>query len=106
MKSITALFIFLMLGNAWALGDPGDPVNLSARIWRLGSSVQVEVWNTTEVDVVCSGSVTMYTRSGRTQTEYYWEVIYQGMSQSRYYRLWDYRDEVRTVFDTIQCRER
>lgn len=106
MKCLVAITVLLQLSSAWALSDPGDPVHLFPRIWRMSNAVQVDVWNTSEVDVDCSGNIIIFTRSGRTQTEYYWETIYRGMSRNRYYHLRDFRDQVTSVHDYIRCRER
>ena len=84
---------------------PGDPVHLRPRIWNFGNQVQVEVWNTTNVDVECRGTVTI--RGQRSmQTEYYWETIYRGMNRVRTYWLRDFQDRVIFTNDFINCYER
>ena len=106
MRCLVWITLLLQLGTAWAINDPGDPVYLSPRVWAIGNSVQIDIWNTTDTDVECSGSVIIFTRSGRTQNEYYWETIYRGFSRNRTFRLWDYNDQVTTAHPYINCRER
>ena len=104
MKYLLWITLLLPLSTLWA--DPGDPVFLRPRIWNSFNSVEVDLWNTSDVDVECSGNVRIYTRSGRTQYEYYWEVIYRGFSNSKRYYLWDNSDQIMSAYDTINCRER
>ncbi len=85
--------------------NPGDPVYLRPRIWNSFNQVQVEIWNTTNVDVECRGSVTIQGQRS-IQTEYYWEIIYRGMSRNRTYWLRDFQDRVVFTNDFINCYER
>lgn len=105
MKYLFPLVLLCAVNSSLA-ADPGESLYINPRVWNLGSMAQVDVWNTSDVDVECSGSITMYTRSGRSQHEYYWETIYRGFSRTRSYYLRNFNDRITTVFHTIQCRER
>lgn len=103
----TVLMIALFsLSLAVQAKDPGDRVSITPRVWNFSNMAQVDIWNTSEADIDCSGSIQMYTRSGRTQYEYYWETIYSGFSRTRSYYLRDYTDRITSVYHTIHCRER
>lgn len=105
MKYLVCLLVFGQLGFTWA-NDPGDPVFITPRVWHFSNSVQVDVWNTTETDIECTGSVYIYTQDGRTQYEYYWETIYAGFSRNRTYYLRDFNDRITHASSSIRCRER
>jgi hypothetical protein len=51
-------------------------VYVNPQIINLGLSVQVQIFNTTETDINCSGSVYMHTLLGRMETGYYFDQIY------------------------------
>ncbi len=85
---------------------PGDYVNVRARVWSFNNQVQVDVWNSTQVDIECRGMVNIRTQNGQTQTEYYWETIYRGQTRTRTFWLRDFNDRVTSAFDSINCYER
>lgn len=101
------IFIILMFValSAQAFENPGDMVNVRPRIWNFGNQVQVDVWNTTQTDIECRGSITIQGERN-IQTEYYWETIYRGMSRTRTFMLRDFQDRVRFVNEFINCYER
>ncbi|MBY0517620.1 MAG: hypothetical protein K2P81_11960 [Bacteriovoracaceae bacterium] len=103
MKMIIAAIIALSAFSA--LARPGDRVNVRPRLWNFGNQVQVEIWNTTQVDIECRGTISI---SGQRsmQSEYYWETIYRGMSQTRTYWLRDFQDRVIFSNEFINCYER
>jgi hypothetical protein len=100
------LVLLVTMSSAVAFDNPGDPVYLRARVWNMGSQVQVEVWNTTDVDVDCRGSVTIRTERGNYQTEYFYATIYRGMTGRQTYWLRDFRDRATYTTEFINCRER
>ncbi len=100
------LAIVLTATSAYAMTDaPGDPVYVRPRIWNFGNQVQVEVWNTTEVDIVCRGSVTIRTQRGAYQIEYFYETIYRGMTGRQTYWIRDFQDRVAFTTEFINCYE-
>lgn len=99
------LLALLCLPALATVPRPGDPVHLRAQIWRFGTHVQVEVVNSTDLDVRCGGTVHIHTRRGRFQTEYFNETLYRGQARRATYRLWDFQDEVTYVSEFINCRE-
>lgn len=99
MRCLVAITLLLHMGSALA-------ESVIPRIWHFNNSVQVDVWNTTDADIDCSGSVRIQAQSGRTQYESYWETIYRGMSRTRTYRLHDFNDRVVSASHSIYCRER
>jgi hypothetical protein len=95
----------MALSSLSAVARPGDAVNVRARLWNFGNQVQVEVWNNTQVDIECRGTVTI-TGQRSIQSEYYWETIYRGMNNTRIYWLRDFQDRVVFSNDFINCFER
>lgn len=84
---------------------PGDIVNVRPRLYQYSNQVQVDVWNTTDTDIECRGTINIQGERN-FQTEYYWETIYRGMSRTRTYWLRDFNDRVRFATEFINCYER
>lgn len=68
------------------------------------NQVQVQVHNYGMRDVWCSGSVTVYRQSGRTQNEYYSQHILRGMTNVRYFNNYDFNDRFTRAHHSIFCR--
>ena len=51
-------------------------VYVNPQIINLGLKVQVQILNTTETDINCSGSVYMHPLLGRMETGYYFDQIF------------------------------
>jgi hypothetical protein len=62
-------------------------VYVNPQIINLGHSVQVQIYNTTETDINCSGSVYMHTRLGRMETGYYFDQVRKGFFSMRTFYL-------------------
>lgn len=56
-------------------------------IINFGNSVQVQIHNTTQDNISCSGSVNMHTQQGRMETGYYFDQIYKGSFSMRSFYL-------------------
>jgi hypothetical protein len=104
MKWLIGLLFSVSLVHAFE--RPGDLVQIRPRIWNFSNQVQVEIWNTTETDIECRGTISIQSERGGYQSEYYWETIYRGMSRSRTFWLRDFNDRVRFVNEFINCYER
>jgi hypothetical protein len=104
MKWFVALLFCISLAHAF--DRPGDPAYIRPRIWNFSNQVQVEIWNTTDTDIECRGTISIQSERGRYQSEYYWETIYRGMSRTRNFWLRDFNDRVRFVNEFINCYER
>ena len=104
MKWLLALMVTTSAALA-QVENPGDPVYLRPRLWNFNNQVQVEIWNTTQTDVECRGSIHIQGQRSM-QTEYYWEIIYRGMSRSRTFWLRDFQDRVMFTNEFINCYER
>lgn len=51
-----------------------------------GTSVELSIWNSTDEDIRCSGSVYFSTSAGKTESHYYFSTIYKHSSDyERYY---------------------
>ena len=105
MKWLLALMLIVTSAHA-SIDNPGDPVYVRPRVWNFGNQVQVEVWNTTEVDIVCRGTVSIRTQRGAYQTEFFYETIYRGMTGRQTYWIRDFQDRVAFTTEFINCYER
>lgn len=70
-----------------------------------GSSVEVSIWNHTDEDVRCSGSVYFSTSEGRSESHYYMSTVYKRSSDyERYYLFTTTATErITSVNHTISC---
>jgi hypothetical protein len=62
-------------------------VNVNPNIIIMGNTVQVQIHNSTEFNVSCSGSVYMHTTKGGTETGYYFDQIQKGSFSMRSFYL-------------------
>ncbi len=74
-------------------------------IFNFGNSVQVQIHNTTQDDISCSGSVQMHTQQNRMETGYYFEQIRKGSFSMRTFYLMNMNDRVNYASHSIYCRK-
>lgn len=91
----------LMLTSVSVFSAPESYVYPQITVWPNG--VDVRVYNRTDKDVRCSGSISIWTRSGRFKTEFYSATIYKGMSDYRHFNNWDHQDPYRNGHHSIRC---
>jgi hypothetical protein len=70
-------------------------------IWPNG--VDVRVWNSTDKDIRCSGTINVWTVNGRYKTHFYNATIYRGMTDYRRFTNFDNRDAYRSGSNFINC---
>ena len=75
------------------------------QIINFGNSVQVQVRNTTDRDISCSGSINMHTQSGQMEFAYYFETIRKGSFSMRHFYARNFNDRIMYTTDSIYCRE-
>lgn len=62
-------------------------VNVNPNVINFGNMVQVQIHNSTDHNVSCSGSVYMHTQLGATETGYYFDQIRKGSFSMRTFQL-------------------
>ncbi len=62
-------------------------VNVNPNVINFGNMVQVQIHNTTDSNVSCSGSIYMHTMQGGTETGYYFDQIQKGSFSMRSFYL-------------------
>lgn len=72
-------------------------------VYNFGSNVQVQIWNTTDKSVTCSGFINMRTQQGHTDSEYYYEWISPRFSSYRTYYPRRSGDRIISVNHSIYC---
>lgn len=100
MKKFIICLTLLVSGLATAEVDTA----VFPRVYNFGSNIQIEVWNNTDQNVYCSGTIYTTTRSGRRDTHFYSEMIYARSTRYRNIYNRDMRDRFVSVFDSIFCR--
>lgn len=98
MKKMILAFSLLTTGLAFA------ETNAFISLSNFGSSVQLRVYNNSQVNVTCSGPVYMTTNSNRMYTEYYFESIPANFTSHRTFFSRDFRDPIRFAHHSVFCR--
>lgn len=97
--------ILLSLVIAFAsLQALAKPTMVFPSVFTFPSQVQVQVFNNSNQDVWCTGSLFIRKQSGQTQTEFYSERVYRGMSSNRYFYNRNFNDRFVNTTNTIYCR--
>lgn len=79
-------------------------VTVFPRIINFGNAVQVQIYNSTEDDIHCSGSVTMHTQSNRIETNFFSDYIRSHQTAfSPMYYLMDHSDRISYANENINC---
>jgi hypothetical protein len=99
------LLSFLCLNSFAAFSYPGRPVFLNPRVSGFGNMASVNIYNHTDVDVECRGTVLIHTERS-SEPHYYWETIYRKMSSYRTLYLRDFRERIQYTSHSISCSER
>ena len=76
-----------------------------AQVINFGNSVQVQVYNTADQDISCSGNINMHTQSGRMEFAYYFDTIRKGSFSTRHFYARNFNDRIMYTTDSIYCRE-
>lgn len=69
-------------------------------VWPNG--IDVRVWNHTDKDVRCSGSINIRTMTS-FRTEFYNSVVYRGMTDYRRFNNWNPADRYMSAHHSIYC---
>lgn len=80
-------------------------VNVYPRIYNFGNQAQVQVYNSSEFDVNCSGFIYLNTQRGRMESHYYSDYIYRGHSSMRFFYLRDFQDNITYSHHSIRCQK-
>ena len=71
-------------------------------VWPNG--VDVRVWNNSDKDIRCNGTINVWTSKGKYKTHYYSATIYKGRTDYRRFANFDYQDPYRNGSNFINCR--
>lgn len=80
-------------------------VYIRPQIINFGNSVQVQVRNTGDKDISCSGNINMHTQSGGMEFAYYFDTIRKGSFSMRHFYARNFNDRIMYTTDSIYCRE-
>lgn len=75
-------------------------------IFNFGNQAQVQIHNTTQDDIHCSGTVYMHTSAGRTETGFYFDSIMKGSFSMRSFYLMNFNDRITFTNHSIFCNKR
>ncbi len=80
-------------------------VYVNPTIFNFGNSVQVQIYNTNDFDISCSGSVNMYTQQNRMESGYYFDQVRKGSMSMRSFYLMNMNDRVNYTSHSIFCQK-
>lgn len=75
-------------------------------IFNFGNQAQVQIHNTTQDDINCSGTVYMHTNTGRMETGYYFDYIMKGSFSMRSFYLMNFNERITFTNHSIFCNKR
>lgn len=100
MKKLFFVMILVLSSTAFAQTFPSP---IFPRVWNMGNSVQVDIYNHNRVGVSCHGWITMYLESNETQRESVYEHVWPLGTSFRTYRVNNPADKVVRVDHNIRC---
>lgn len=103
MRSIALIALFMLSVSAFA-SEKQTPV--WPTVFNFGNALQVQVRNTTDSDITCSGNITAYLNDGRMQSFYFFESIMKGSFASRYYSVFGVNIRIVNYNHFINCYPR
>jgi hypothetical protein len=96
--------LFLILSLAFTTATfAGKDMIVFPQVYNYGSSVQITIWNTTDRQISCSGSVWMSLQSGARETEYYFDYIGARFTSFRTIYPRTSGDRIVNVSHSISC---
>ena len=95
--------ILLGLGLIISVPSFAQSVMVNPVVLNFGNSIQVQVTNTTDSLINCTGSIMMNTQLGRTETAYYADYIQKGSMSYRMFYLTNFSDRVTYTSQFITC---
>lgn len=98
---LSALFVLLMFSSISFASQEKAPV--WPTIFNYGTSLLVQVQNTTQETISCSGSVYAYLNDGRMQSFYYFDTIPRGSFGSRYFSVFGQNIRIVSYNHFINC---
>lgn len=106
MKLITILALLVTTAVSFATTDSNleskvNYIRPQVNVWP--NSVEVRVWNSSDKDIRCSGTINVWTSRGRYKTHFYNATIYRGMTDYRRFTNFDNSDPYRNASNFINC---
>ena len=101
MKKLLVLAIAMMSLNLFANEKSAAYPQLN--VWP--NSVEVRIWNTSQNDIQCSGSIFIYTQQNRFKSEYFNRIIPARQHAYQRFHNWYPQDAYRNAHHSIFCRE-
>lgn len=98
MKLLILIAILLMSTAAVA-----SSVYPRLTVWP--NSAEVQVWNHTDKDVQCSGSISIWTQQNRYRSHFYHRIVRAKSNDYQRFPNFYYNDPYRNGHHSIYCRE-
>ena len=96
---------FLLVAAFAASFGASAQVYVNPNIFNFGNSVQVQINNTNDFDISCSGGVRIYTHQNRMDSGYYFDQIRKGSLSIRNFYLINMTDRVNYTSHSIFCQK-
>ena len=74
-------------------------------VFNMGNSAQVQIHNTTDSNIDCSGPVYLHTQKGGMEYNFYMDFIRKGSFSMRTFYIRNFQDRISFVNHSIFCRK-
>lgn len=96
----------LALSLCFSMSASAQSVMLQPMLINFGNMVQVQVRNTTDKDVNCSGQIYMNTNTGRMESAFYFDHVMKGAFSMRSFYLSNFSERITFAHHSIFCHQR
>ena len=97
----TIFFAFALILSLRATAQ----VNVYPQIFNLGHSIQLQIQNTTNQNIYCTGPIYLNTQQGHMETSFYSDIIRKGGYSTRFFYLINFNDRVSFASHSIFCQK-
>lgn len=102
MKNLLVLLLAMASFNVFASNEKATAYP-QLNVWP--NSVEVRIWNHSEKDLSCTGSIFIYTQSNRFRTEFFNRIVSRRSQTYQRFHNFYYNDPYRNAHHSIYCRE-
>lgn len=102
MKSQLVILLAVVSINVFAVNEKITAYP-QLNVWPNG--VEVRIWNNSDKDIQCSGSIFIYTQLNRFRSEFFNRIVTKRSQVYQNFHNWNVQDPYRSAQNSIFCRE-
>ena len=101
MQKLLVTILLMISINVFSFDEQKRAVFPQLTVWPNGADIRI--WNHSDKDIQCNGSIYLYTQFGRLRVEFYHQIIRARMNDYRYYPNFFMNDPYRNGHHSIFC---